>query len=358
MSYNKGNLNNLKYQNYKLENFDFRKLATSIKGAIDKNDGLIGDQEAQVNKVYELERKFQNDITKYSECSKVYDKFIKYINEELGNILSSQSFFREKNDNFKKGISKSIKNKDTKSLMKFDINYQLISFIKENWSGELPKRSQKYYKDLTNARNILIENNLPLAINRAKIFYNSTPKGRMTLLDFIDICVSGLVVGIDKYTGKYTKIWRSVCIGRMVGFMIAEYSKTFITMYPSDKKILYRANSLRNKLKIESVEDLTNAVNESFEKDQEEGRKVPKLPISQIKISTLLNSCDYTSASSIISSNEDSLDYGLTIYDLTPSSDNIEEETIKKDAMKKLTKAYKDLDMMETKVIRLKGVDV
>ena len=139
---------------------------------------------------------------------------------------------------------------------------------------------------------------MPLAINRAKLFYKKTPRSHLTLLDFIDICTYGLISGVDKFVGDYTKVWRSVCIGRMVGYMIEEYSKTFLRMYPADKKILYRANALKYRMKIESIDDLTQVVNESFEKDKVEGKKVPKLPISEVHIRTLLNGCHYVSTDS------------------------------------------------------------
>ena len=281
---------------------EFQKLAVRIKHVIEQNEGLIGDQQAQVEKLVELERKFRNEICKYSRAAEVYKEFTVFVGDKeggLGNILSAQSYFREKSIRFNKYISPALRNKDVPALMQFDINYQLIKYIVDNWgcvdcdsqgmlAGEdsfgnymedecptcdgagtnLPSRAKKYYDELLEARRILIENNLPLAINRAKIFYNKTPKSHLNLLDLIDICVYGLIVGVDKYADDYKKVWCSVGIGRMVGFMIEEYSKSFIRMFPSDKKILYRANALKHRMKIENITDLTEAVNESFEKDK------------------------------------------------------------------------------------------
>jgi len=240
--------------------------------------------------------------------------------------------------------------------MEFNINYQFIKFIVDNWEEKLPDRAQKYYNKFLYARNILIENNIPLAINRAKTFYRKTPRSHLSLLDLIDICIAGLIVGIDKYAEqKYNTVWRSVCIGRMVGFMIEEYSKSFIRLFPSDKKILYRTNALKHRLKIEKIEDLVDAVNESFEKDKKEGKNAPKLPISEIHIRTLLNSSGYVSADSRLDNDGEE---GLNIYDYTPDEDSVEDNVEKKDTIIKVYEASKNLTTIEKKIIRLKGVNI
>lgn len=336
---------------------NFQKLAEKIKHAIEQNEGLIGDQKDQVEKLVSLERKFKNDICKYSQANTAYNLFIKHITQDVGNILSAQSFFREVSKNFNKYISPAIKDRDAQRLMDFDINSKMVNFIVDNWEGELPARSKKHYKDLMETRRILIENNLPLAINRAKIFYKKTPKSHLSLLDLIDICVYGLIVGVDKYADNYSTVWRSVAIGRMVGFMIEEYSKSFIRMYPSDRKILYRANALKHRLKITEISDLVEAVNESFEKDREEGRSAPKLPISEIQIRNLMNSSNYISAETKKNDGSDD-DEGGSIYDYTAHPESVEDTVEKKDMMEKVIESSKGLDMLERKIIKLKGVEL
>lgn len=335
----------------------FQKLAERIKNTIEENDGLIGDQKAQIEKVIDLERKFRNDICKYNRSSIIYRSFINRFCDGGENTLSAQSYFREKSTVFRKHISSAIKNKDPQKLMQFDINYQFIQFVVDNWEGDLPARSQKYYSELIEARRILIENNLPLAINRAKIFYKTTPRSHLGLLDLIDICVYGLIVGVDKFVGEEYDKWAGVGIGRMVGFMIEEYSKSFIRLFPSDKKILYRANALKHRLKITNIKELTEAVNESFEKDREEGRAAPNLPITEIQIRTLLNSSNYVSANATLNDGEEDED-GASIYDYTAAPDSVEEEVEKRDSMNKVLEAIKDLKMIEKKIIRLKGVEL
>ncbi len=341
---------------------DFQNLTAGIKQVIEKNKGLIGNQQAQVEKLLELERKFRNDICKYSRAVEIYSEFIYFVKGDpdgLGNILSAQSYFREKSTKFNRYISDAIKDKDPIALMEFDINYQFIKFIVDRWGGPIPERADKYYTELLEARRILIENNLPLAINRAKIFYHKTPKSHLNLLDLIDICVYGLIVGVDKYADDYKKVWCSVGIGRMVGFMIEEYSKSFIRMFPADKKILYRANSLKHRLKIENITELTKAVNESFRIDKEKGSAAPKLPITEIHVRTLLNSSNYISADAKAGEGEgDAESDGGNIYDYTAHPDSVEDDVEPREVLRQVIDASSDLEVIEKKIIRVKGVEL
>lgn len=339
---------------------EFQQLTAQINQTIIDNDGLIGDQKDQVELLLQLESKFKFTICKYTQAVDVYGKFIDFIVNENGNILSARPYFREKGATFSKGITKAIRERDPVALMEYDINYQLINFIVTNWKGKLPERPKRYYEDFLEARRILLENNLPLAINRAKLFYRKTPRSHLTLLDLIDISTYGLVSGVDKYCGAYSRAnWANVCIGRMVGYMIEEYSKTFIRMYPSDKKILYRANSLKHSLKLTDIVELTKAVNESFEKDAIEGKKnLPKLPISEVHVRTLLNGSSYISADTKSGSDDD--DDGISVYDYTQDVkvENPEKLLIKQEILAKISVAMKELSIIERKIIKLKGVDL
>ena len=345
--------------NYNRKSVDrhFQQLAEQVNNAIIENDGLVGDQQEQVEFLMSLERKFQYFIQKYQQTFKIYEKFITYINNDVGNILSAQSYFRERSDVFSAEISSIFRENNYRKIGEQKINYQLINFIVTNWKGNLPERPKRYYEEYIEARRILIENNLPLAINRAKLFYRKTPRSHLTLLDLIGICTDGLIVGIDKYAdSEYDRKWRSVCIGRMVGFMIEEYSKTFIRMSPNHRKILYRANALRYRLKLEKVEDIAKAVNESFEEEKKKGKKVPKLPISEVEVRNLLNGSSYVSAESKMGGEEGDEEGGISVYDYTASDSNVEEEVTNREILNKVSEKFKDLEILERKVIKLKGV--
>jgi hypothetical protein len=338
-----------------------RKLTQNNYKKLSKKD-LDKLQEKQVNNVLSLEESFKKTLltTAEGKLVQVYQKFIDYIKVDVGNILVSQSYFREKKTSFTK-ISMCIKNDKPRELIDFHINYNLISFIAENWGGPLPLKAQDVYDRFIEARKILIENNIPLAINRALTFYRKTTENNLSLMDLVNICVTGLTVGIDKYSGSYSKVWRSVCIGRMVGFMIKEYSETFVKLYPNDKKILYRANILKYRNKIEDYQDLAVAVNESFREDKAKGMPIPRLPITADTIKGLMNAAHYISTDSKMNEDSELDDGGVGVYDYVSefqSSSDLEEEAEDRDNLRQLGFAIDKLDVIPKKVIRLKGVTV
>jgi DNA-directed RNA polymerase specialized sigma subunit len=350
---------------YKQEGFDdsFYKLANEVAYAIKRNknpayEGLKSTevQKLQVEELLDAEKKFKENILKYRQSTEIYKKFLQKVCIENHNILSARPYFRETATAFSKSITPAIKDNSIESLKTFDINYQLIKFIRDSWLGPFPKRAEALYQRVHAARTLLIEDNMPLAINRAKLFYRRTPKSHLTLMDLIGICGMGLAAGIDKWCGSYTPIFRSVCIGRMVGYMIDSYSETMLHFYPSDKRILYKANSIRGRQGIEDIEELTKAVNESFKKDALEGKSVPKKDVEVGELSELMNAASIISADKTISSDDDK---NFTIYDFTPDPDqDIENSYIQREATNRMLIHAARLPLLHKKVLRLKGVKI
>jgi len=350
-----GNIRYNKKVSYNTGNVEYIKFIKTIRQKIAENNGKIGGQKEQFDLMYSLERKFQYHVCKSAQCEKVYMKFIIHVKKELGNILKAKGYFREKKDVFSKHISGAIKNDDAKELMKYQMNYNLVLFIVNNWKGELTKYSKHYFQELTDARAILIENNTPLALNRAKKFYSAQKYTDLELIDFVSICMHGLITGIDKFVGEYSRKLIGVSIGRMVGFMIKENSKTFLKMYPSDHKVLYRASSLRNRLKITQMNILKDAVIASFEEDKKNGRSVPSKKITEQYLNSLFNAIH--SSSVLYSESEAESDNTINLYDMTPSNDLGTEEKVEKlDNYSKMNEAIKKIEIIERKVIKLKGV--
>lgn len=336
------------------EGFDnsFYRLAGEITKALEKNkDGTI--QKEQVEELLDAERKFKETILNYRQATEVYKKFLQKVCVQNKNILSARPYFRETAVSFSKRITPAIKAEDIQTLQTFDINYQFIRFIRDSWLGPFPKRAEQLYHRVHKARTILIENNMPLAVNRAKLFYRKTPKNHLTLIDFIGICAMGLAAGVDKWCGPYSPVFRSVCIGRMVGNMIDSYSETMLHFYPSDKRILYKAHTLRSRRSIDDMKVLTEAVKESFIADALEGKSVPKTKIDVGELSTLMNAASTVSADATVN------DEGFGIYHFTedPSQDT-EESYINREAMEKVMELSRDLPILYKKILRLKGIKV
>ena len=314
------------------------------------------DQKKQVELLMALEDKFRKNIISYKQTREIYKLFITKIAVQEKNILNARPYFREKAGVFNKQISPAIKIADIKALQKFHINYNLVSFIAKSWLGELPVAAKEHIRKIEDVRRQIIQNNLPLAINRAKLFYKKVPKSHLTLNDFISIASLGLISGVDKWVGSYTEVFNGVCIGRMTGNFISEYSDTTIYFFPSDKSLLYRANALRYRLQIENMKDLADAINKSYEQDKKEGIKVPTKKVTEGELASLLQ------ASSTVSANrpttlEDGEELGVDIT-LRASTEDIESSYVNKEMYMKTAGALRKLSVIQRKIIKFKGVDI
>jgi hypothetical protein len=333
----------------------FYKLANIVATAIKNNKAANKhnrDQGWQVENLMDLERKFKKSILKFAQSREIYKKFILLIVAEKKNILTARPYFREKANTFSKKITPAIKNADVKRLQQFDINFQMIQFIRENWLGKFPVQSERYYHRIGTQRRVLIEDNMPLAINEAAKFYRNTPKSHVTKMDLIMACADGLASGIDKYCGAYTKVFRSVCIGRMKGNMVDLYSETVLHFFPSDKRILYKANIIRARKGIEDLHLLAEAVNESFAQDVRDGKKGIKEKVTADQLRLLMNAASTVSADSKKKDDE-----GHNVYSVTPDAAETPEEAVERaDSVRKMIGAAKDLDTLSKKLLRLKGI--
>jgi DNA-directed RNA polymerase specialized sigma subunit len=342
----------------KFEPFDnqFYVLAGDVTRAVEANKKDGTTQQTQVETLLDLEKKFKAAILKRSQSTMVYKKFLQLVCVKNRNILSARPYFRESAVNFSKKVTPAIKANDIEKLKTFDINYQLIVFIRKSWLGPFPKQAEQLFQKVHVAREKLIQNNVPLAIDRAKIFYRKTPKSHLSLLDMIGICALGLAAGIDKYCppqGRYTPIFRSVCIGRMVGNLIDSYSETMLHFYPSDKRILYKAHTIRGRKGIEEVKELTKAVNKSFKEDAKEGKSIPKNEITVGELNSLM------AASSTVSVDSAVNDEGFGIYHFTEDEgQDIEGAFIERESMVTMLDLIKELPLLHRKVLALKGIKV
>lgn len=340
------------------ESYDgsFYWLANSIAVILAENKLDGTSQREQVEELIEAEKAFKDEILKYKYSSQVYKKFIQKIRYIDRNILYSKVYFREGSDVFSREITPFLKKEDAEGLKKFNINYNLILFIKTNWRGPLGQKAEKLYQRVERARRILMENNLPLAINAAKLFYRKVPKSNVTLLDMISVSAQGLASAIDKYVGdkngNYSEVFRSVILGRATGNLIKLYSETPMHFYPSDRKVLYKANSIRGRQGIHDIVELASAVNESFAADAREGLNVPKDHVTASELQSLLGAATLVSVEATI--NED----GFGAYEYTPDAlPNAEQSLINTETNQRIGKMISEMPLLHRKVLRLKGIN-
>lgn len=284
--------------------------------------------------------------------TEIYKRFIQEIRLVNKNILSARPYFRETADNFSLNITPALKIDNPDAMKSFQINFHFVKFSKDKWKGLWTKKCELLFKRVEHARTVLICLNMPLAVNRAKLFFRKTPKGHLSFLDMVEISSLGLCAGIDKYCGEYKANFIGVCIGRIVGNLIDAFSETQLHFFPNDRRILYRANSIRGRQGITDIPELCKAVNDSFAQDLKDGKTAPPV-ITESNLSYLM------AASSLISSDSNVGEEGFGIYNFTADGKESVETVLsnKQETLNMVTLARK-LPILNRKVLRLKGIQI
>jgi RNA polymerase sigma factor (sigma-70 family) len=208
-------------------------------------------QKDQVNGLLKLEHDFRKALVKHRWGPDVYKAFVNHIIVEKRNILMARPYFRERNDTFKNRISKTLRDENWRGLFRFSVNFQFIKFAmkQKRWgSSRGSKAIVKLARDIERLRADLVECNLPLAISQARIFYGSNPNTHLTYMDMVQTAAEGLIAAVDKFSGPYSKVFRAVAVGRMLGNAIEANSETSFHFYPREKKRIYRARKLIGQL--------------------------------------------------------------------------------------------------------------
>lgn len=305
-------------------------------------------QRDRVNSLSALEVKFRKELIKDKNGDNAYNFFVSYILDEKKNTLVSRPYFREKKTVFAEKIFKAIKERDIKALQKEHVNYHFIALVTKKM--EFGDKVMNLANQIMALRQDLVVMNLPLVINRARIFWSRTPKSHLSFMDLIQIGVEGLLSGVDKYCGEYSGVWCGVAIGRMVGDFIESYSATLLHFYPSDKRKIYRANKFmsRHMHGDYEIEDLAKEVGKAF------NDKVSKEDILGLMAASSVFSTD----SSPANESDDAHVSGFVAKYAAPDSNRPDLQVEANEAQGLVNDAIKDLSLFDKKLLRLKGIDI
>lgn len=324
-------------------------------GKIPERD-LLALQKQQVEQLVDLERQFREAVVeKHGE--EVYQKFIAYICDERRNILDARPFFRERQEVFTAQISAALKNRDHEALYQFHGNWQFIAFVLRSRRWSKRSRVVTLAKEIADVRNRIVEMNLPLAISRARIFYSRTPKSHLSHMDLVQIASEGLLSGVDKFCLPFSRAFRSVCIGRMVGNFIERYSETLVHFFPGDKRLLYRANKAASRLSDKwsdlDFDALADAVNENVEG----GEKASASEISRLMAASSCVSADEVEVGGSSHGDIRPRDLGLSRY-AAPASWQPDVRYEEMQAARVVMDRIQYLPVLEQKVLQLRGIDL
>lgn len=337
----------------------FQDFAKLVDGKMKSN--AKADQSTQkehVEKLLQLEKDFSAAINGYSQSDEVYRQFVVKIVIKNKNLLTAKPYFRDRSQVFTFHITPAIKDCNTKKLKTFNINYNMIKFIKDSWKGAFPKKADKIFKEIEIIRSQLVENNIPLAINQAKRFYKKVPERGLSLMDMVALCVAGLVVGVDKWSGPYSTVFRSTCIGWMKANLLDAYNETSIKLSPSEKNIVYRASAIKIRRDDISMDDLAAELNATAKKDKKLTKKAKNTKTKKItgaELSGLMNA-----ANSVVPVGE-LLGDGHEIsesesFDYLYAKDDVENTCVENDILTKAYEMSEKFDILTIKVMKLKGL--
>jgi RNA polymerase sigma factor (sigma-70 family) len=244
-------------------------------------------------------------------------------------------------------------------LQNYHFNFPLIALAISKFGANKDPELYRLYKEIRDLRAQIVEMNMPLAINRARIFWNRTPKAQLSYMDLVQIAAEGLLSAVDKYVLPFSSVFRSVAIGRMVGNFIENYSETLVHFYPVDKRKIYRANKVAHRFAAGTeldYEQIAAQVNDGI--DEHEHHTTPSEIADLMAAASSVNSGAY---GSVIEAREAAMDEESSSggsdeshdHDHSTRPDVLAEQA---DAYRALTKAISQLSVIDQKILKLKGI--
>jgi DNA-directed RNA polymerase specialized sigma subunit len=319
---------------------------------------LLELQRKQIKRLLDLEDQFRLAVLAHKWGPKVYREFVNYICCQRRNILAARPYFRERQTLFTRRISPALKKRDAEAIHPFRINWSFISFImnQRNWG----KKIVGIVKEISKIRTELLEQNLPLAINQSRTFFNCTPTSHLSFMDIVEIEAMGLLLAIDKFVPPNDKHmsnkksletyrkFRAVAIGIMTRDRVNQYSETLIHFYPKDKMKIYRANKVMRTFGGNvDYEKLSGMVNKELD---ECDRTTPEEIAQLVTVSSIVSAnCPVPKDSSTI----DRTDIKSYHSDIESNPDQMYE---KMEVSNVLHNKISDLTLSEQKLLKMKGI--
>lgn len=348
----------------------FEQFTKTLERAIAKYGDLSEEdvatrQKRQVEGLVDAERRFRDSLVASSQGEWVYKQFIAHIKAVKRNILSARPYFRERQNVFMSRISPALHDGDPRALYTANINYLFVRYVMSLRTWPPNGKLSKLAREVTTRRQELVELNLPLALSRCRIFWQATRKRNGLLassealpggsgleyMDLVQIATEGLCNGIDKFCLPYTPVFRSVCIGRMVGDFIESSSSTMLRFLPHQRRAIYRANKILARHSGEIPEDKLEEINRGVE---------PKYRVTLDEVRQLIraSSCSSSDVPTSSSAPGDTSEATESLQDTFVGPEDYRPDVIaeRNDSYKAVAVAIQGLELFDKKLLRLKGV--
>lgn len=340
----------------------FRKFCQDLEGVLARHPepvDLLVRQRDQLRRLIGLETEFREALIRDSRGSGVYRDFVRFICVERRNILAARPYFRERHDVFTRYISRALKARNDKALYRFRFNWSFVEWALRSRKWAPGSRISRIARGIAATRREILEQNLPLAISQARIFWGNTPKSHLSYMDIVQIQCQGLLLAIDKFVppndsrmgdraslARFQK-FRAVAIGIMMRDRVNAYSETLVHFFPKDRMKQYQANkALRRQVGEIDFEALAQHVNKALQDS-----KVRTTP-QEIQ--------ELVAAGSTVSADYSAEPDGETVLDLQADDPDHRPDAVfeEREALDRMRSELPGLAILNQKVLALHGVRV
>jgi len=324
-------------------------------------DNLFEYQKEQFTELVQLEARFRLELCMRPDGYDVYVAFIRMITtsrEEggLGNMLEARPFFREQ-AGLQKDIVQAMETLDIETLADFHFNYRFINWAIKNYFPSQKKgyaRLRKLERKIWALRDRIITQNVPLAISRAKVYWQTNkskaPSSHNSYVDYVQMSNEGLMSAVDKFVPDHPRAnFRSCAMGRMHGNFNKEGTQPLVHFYPKDSRKLWRANAAIARAKGEITPDaLVKIVNDGL---------MPSAQTTAEELTQLMAAAgmaDSIDASDVNSEHEHRMKVQYAADPTWQPDTKVQAQGV----IQALHRNIKQLSVIEKKVLRLRGIEI
>lgn len=325
----------------------FEKWTESLTKRIkSRHRSSILAQKESVERLIQLEIQFRELLKLHPGFDDVCQAFFDRIYKEHKNLLLARPYFRERDTYFREHISCVFRDRQIQRIAEFHLNGCFVQWYMNKFgtahAGEITDKC----KELLDQRQKIIEENIPLAISRARLFWKKTQKSQLSYMDLMQIANGGLIAAVDKFVLPYSARFRAVIIGRITGDLISSYSRPVLGFASKDKRRLYHAHKAIRFAS--SIDDLVERTNSKLPADHQIGRE---------DLEQLVNAASHVSLDSPIYGEEKTARPSGSFVGTLKADDMTRPDIIceQNDTSAKLLEAVRKLPILLQKVLVMKG---
>lgn len=320
----------------------------------DLSTAVGGSEMIKVNeefkKLNKLENQFAKALRSFKEGRQVYKDFTYMINVIDGSLRGAHSYFRER-ESTRAEINKAIGRVDLKTLYKIPINHKFCKFAVDKLKASRSSAPQieklnNIFSEILNSRNKVINTQLHVALNRAKVFNSRNTQALLEFSDYVQIANEGLVSAVDKFVLQEDgSPFHEMAFGKIVANLIYwAGNASMVSIGAGPQKKLYKIRKELSKNYQASAADLSRI-----------------LSIAESEINELMSASRvsyYHSDSK--SGDKTGPDGNVEMYEIDDENFTIDESAEQKLSNRQtaliLLKLFDRLSLLQKKILILKGM--